>query len=158
MAYIIQYTHQICSTLSEYKCMGRFCILNFTQFYQNRILTMKYCSVKDCNRTSSCENVILHTLKEQWIAIVKWKTDSPSRICSRHFENKCYRSLCGKRLWNNAVPIDLAVPTDFHVQVIKKGHNYTLPYSQETIQLQDSAEMGMKYRERCYTFKSVKKT
>ena len=151
MAYIIQYTHQICSTLSEYKCMGRFCILNFTQFSQNRILTMKYCSVKDCNSTSSCKNVILHTIKEQWIAIVKWKTDSPNRICSRYFKNKCYRSLYGKKLWNNAVPIDLAVRTDCHVQVIKKDHNYALPSSQGTIQLlQDSAEMGMKYREICY--------
>ena len=47
------------------------------------------------------------------------------------------------------IPIDLAVTTDFHVQVIKKDHNYFPPYSQETIQLlQDSAEMGMKYRER----------
>ena len=43
--------------------MGRFCILNFTQFSQNRLLTMKYCSVKDCNITSFCENVILHTIK-----------------------------------------------------------------------------------------------
>jgi hypothetical protein len=102
-----------------------------------------------CKRLQSY--VILHTLKEQCIAIVKWKTDSPSRICSRHFENKCYRSLYCKRLWNNAVPIDVAVTTDFHVQVIKKDHNYALPSSQETIQLlQDSAEMGMKYRERCY--------
>ena len=131
--------------------MGRFCILNFTEFSQNRILTMRYCSVKDCISTSSCKNVILHTIKEQWIAIVKWKTDSPSRISSRHFENKCYRSLYGKKLWNNVVPTDLAETTDFHVQVIKKDHNYTMPYSQETIQLlQDSAEMGMKYRERCY--------
>ena len=136
MAYIIQYTHQICSTLSEYKCMGRFCISNFTQFYQNRILTMNYCSVKDCISTSSYKNVILHTIREKWIAIVKWKTDSPNRICSRYFKNKCYRSLYGKKLWNN-------------VQVIKKDHNYALPSSQETIQLlQDSAEMGMKYRER----------
>ena len=109
---------------------------------------MKYCSVKDCISTSSCKNVILHTIKEQWIAIVKWKTDSPSRISSRHFENKCNRSIYGKKLWNNAVPTDLAETTDFHVQVIKKDHNYTMPYSQETIQLlQDSAEMGMKYRE-----------
>ena len=100
--------------------MGRFCILNFTQFSQNLILTMNYCFVKDCNRTSSCENIIQHTIKEQWIAIVKWKTDSPSRICSQHFENKCCRSLYGKKLWNNSVPIDLAVTRDFHVQVIKK--------------------------------------
>ena len=110
---------------------------------------MKYCSVKDCNSTSSCKNVILHTIKEQWIAIVKWKTDSPSRIYSVHFENKCYRSPYGKKVWNNAVPIYLALTTDFHVQVIKKDHNYALPSSQGTIQLlQDSAEMGMKYRER----------
>ena len=109
---------------------------------------MKYCSVKDCNNTSSCKNVILHRIKEQWIAIVKWKTDFLSLLCSRHFENKCYRSLYGKKLWNNVVPTDLAETTDFHVQVIKKDHNYTMPYSQETIQLlQDSAEMGMKYRE-----------
>ena len=66
------------------------------QFYQNRILTMEYCSVKDCISTSSYKNVILHTIKEQWIAIVKWKTDSPNRICSRYFKNKCYRSLYGK--------------------------------------------------------------
>ena len=131
--------------------MGRFCILNFTEFSQNRILTMRYCSVKDCISTSSCKNVILHMIKEKWIEIVKWKTDSPSRICSRHFENKCYRSLCGKKLWNNAVActIDLVVTTDFHVQVIKKDHNYTLPSSKESIQLlQESAEMGM--RVRCY--------
>ena len=131
--------------------MGRFCISNFTQFYQNRILTMNYCSVKDCISTSSYKNVILHTIKEKWIAIVKWKTDSPNRICSRYFKNKCCRSLYGKKLWNNAVPIDLAVRTDCHVQVIKKDHNYALPSSQGTIQLlQDSAEMGMKYREICY--------
>ena len=120
---------------------------------------MKYCSIKDCISTSSCKNVILHTIKEQWIAIVKWKTDSPSRISSRHFENKCNRSLYGKKLWNNVVPTDLAETTDFHVQVIKKDHNYTMPYSQETIQLlQDSAEMGMKYRERCYNLQKRKET
>ena len=53
----------------------------------------------------------------------------------------------------------MAVTTDFHVQVIKKDHNYSLPSSQETIQLiQDSAEKGMKYRERdVTTFKNVKK-
>jgi len=89
---IIQYKHQICSTLSEYKGMGRFWILNFTQSYQNHLLTIKYCSVKDCNSTSSCENVILQVIKEQWIAIVKWKTNSPRRICSRHFEKQCYSS------------------------------------------------------------------
>ena len=100
----------------------------------------------------------MHTIKEQWIALDKWKTDSSSQICSRHFENKCYRSLFGKKLWNNAVPIYLAVTTDCHVQVIKKDHNYSLPYSQETIQLlQDSAEMGMKYRERCYNLQKPKK-
>ena len=52
----IQYKHQICSTLSEYKSMGRFCILNFTQFSKNSLLMMKYFSVKDCKCTSSCEN------------------------------------------------------------------------------------------------------
>ena len=48
--------------------------LDFTQFSQNRLLTMEYCSVKDSNNMTSCEDVILHTIKEQWIAIVKWKT------------------------------------------------------------------------------------
>ena len=43
--------------------MGRLCILNSTQFSQNSLLTMKYCSVKDGNSMSSCENVILHTIK-----------------------------------------------------------------------------------------------
>ena len=63
-----------------------------------------------------------------------------------------------KKLWNNAVPIYLAVPTDFHVQVIKKDQNYSLPSSQETIQLlQDSAEMGMKNREICYNLQKRKK-
>ena len=75
------------------------------------------------------------------IAIVKWKTNSNSRICSRHFENKCYRSIYGKKLWKNAVPAELAVTTDFHVQVIKKDHNYALPSSQETIQLLQEREM-----------------
>ena len=42
---IHKYKHQICSTLSEYKCMGRFCIMNFTQFSRNSLLRMKYCSV-----------------------------------------------------------------------------------------------------------------
>ena len=55
------------------------------------------------------------------------------------------------------MPIYLSVPTYFHVQVIKKDHNYAPPSSQETIQLLQ--EMGMKYRERdVTTFKSVKKT
>ena len=68
------------------------------------------------------------------------------------------RSLYCKSLWNNAVPIDVAVTTDFHVQVIKKDHNYSPPYFQETIQLlQDSAEMGMKYREKCYILQKRKK-
>ena len=53
----------------------------------------------------------------------QWKTDSPDRISSRHFENKCYRTFYCKKLWHNAVPIDLAVTyTDFHVHVIKKDH------------------------------------
>jgi len=30
-----------------------------------------------CKCTSSCENGILHTIKEQWILIVTWKTNSP---------------------------------------------------------------------------------
>ena len=79
--------------------MGRFCILNFTQFSQNRILTMKYCSVKDCNSTSSCKNVILHTIKEQWIGLVKCKTNFPSRISSRHFEKKMLQ----KSLWQKVM-------------------------------------------------------
>ena len=44
------------------KCIGRFCILNFTQFSQTSLLTMKYCSVKDCKCTSSCENGIAHDI------------------------------------------------------------------------------------------------
>ena len=35
--------------------MGRFRILNFTQVSQNSLLTMKYCSVKDCKCSFSCE-------------------------------------------------------------------------------------------------------
>ena len=50
----------------------------------------------------------------------KWKTDFPRRICSRHFKNKCHRSLYRKKLWNNAVTIDLAETTDCHVQVKRK--------------------------------------
>ena len=52
--------------------MGRFYILNFTQFSQNSLLTMKYCSVKDCKCKSSCENDILRIIKEKWILIVTW--------------------------------------------------------------------------------------
>ena len=137
--------------------MGRFCILNFTQFYQNRILSMKYCSGKDCNRTSFCENVILHTLKEQCIAIVKWKTDSHSRICSRHFENKCYRSLFGKKVMEQCCTHRFGCSYRFSCLSDKERPWYALPYSQETIQLQDSAEMGMKYRERCYNHQKRKK-
>ena len=56
------------------------------------------------------------------------------------------------------LPIDWAVTTDFHVQVIKKDHNYSLLSSQETIQLlQDSAELGMKYREKRYILQKRKK-
>ena len=144
--------------ISNIQVYGEVLYLEFYSVLSESYTTMNYCYLKDCNRTSSSENIILHTLKEQWIAIVKWKTDFPRRICSRHFKNKCYRSLCGKKLWNNAVPIDLAVTTDLHVQVIKKDHNYSLPSSQETIQLlQDSAEMGMKNRERCYNLQKRKK-
>ena len=43
----------------------------------------------------------------------------------------------------------------------KERYNYSPPYSQETIQLlqvlQDSAEMGMKNRERCYNLQKRKK-
>ena len=40
----------------------------------------------------------------------------------------------------------------------KERYNYSLPSSQETIQLlQDSAEMGMKYRVRCYNLQKRKK-
>ena len=57
--------------------MGRFFILNFSQFSQNSLLTIKYCSVKDCKFTSSYENGILHTIKEKWILIVTLKINSP---------------------------------------------------------------------------------
>ena len=42
--------------------MRRFCILNFTQFSLNRLLTMKYYSVKDCN--SSQVQQLLHLRKD----------------------------------------------------------------------------------------------
>jgi len=38
--------------------------LEFYSISQNSLLKMKYCSVKDCNSTSSFENGILHTIKE----------------------------------------------------------------------------------------------
>ena len=38
--------------------------LEFYSVSQNSLLKMKYCSVKDCNSTSSFENGILHTIKE----------------------------------------------------------------------------------------------
>jgi len=57
--------------------MGRFCILNFTPFSQNNLLTMKYCSVKDCKCTSSCENVILHTIMELWILVITLTANYP---------------------------------------------------------------------------------
>ena len=37
---------------------------------------MKCCSVKDWFSPSLCENVILHFVKEQWLTLVKWKTNS----------------------------------------------------------------------------------
>ena len=43
---------------------GEVLYLEFTQFSQNSLLTMKYCSVKDCKCKSSCENGILHPIKE----------------------------------------------------------------------------------------------
>ena len=75
----IQNKHQICSMLSECKCMGMFSILNLTQFSQNRLLTMKYCSVKDCKCTSSCENGILIPAHDKGVVDfnVTWKTNSP---------------------------------------------------------------------------------
>jgi len=56
--------HTVQTSNMEYKCMGRFCILNLTQFSQNHLLLLKYCSAKDCNSTSSSENGTLHTIKE----------------------------------------------------------------------------------------------
>ena len=71
--------------------MGKFCILNFTQLSQTSLLMMKYCFVKDCKYTSSCENGILHTIKEKWILIVTWKTNAT--LCFH-----VYVSLLFKRL------------------------------------------------------------
>ena len=48
----------------EVQVYGEVCILNFTQFSQNILLKMKYCSVKDCKCKYLCENVILQTIKE----------------------------------------------------------------------------------------------
>ena len=69
----------MCSTLSEFKCVGRFCILNVTPFSQNSLLTMKYCSVKDCKCTSSWENGILIPAHDKGVVDfnVTWKTNSP---------------------------------------------------------------------------------
>ena len=52
-------------------------ILHFTQFSQNCLLTMKYCSVKDCNSTSSCENEILQSAH-----------DKRAEDCNSQMENK----------------------------------------------------------------------
>ena len=57
--------------------------LEFYSVFSESLLTMKYCFVKDCNSLSSCENGILHTIKELWILIVTWKTNSPSK----YFQN-----------------------------------------------------------------------
>ena len=80
--------------------MGRFCILNFNSVFSEPFINGEILlAVKDCNCTFSCKNVILHTIKEQWIAIVKCKTYSPSRICSRHFEKKMLQ----KSLWQKVM-------------------------------------------------------
>jgi len=48
--------------------------LEFSEQYINdEILLCK----RLCKSTSSCENGILHTINEQWILIVTWKTNSP---------------------------------------------------------------------------------
>ena len=78
----------------------------FTQFSQNRLLTMKYCFVKDCNITSSCENGILHSIKEKWILIVTWKTILHLNIFRNHPE------YCN-------IKIDLSEWSTWPVQVVK---------------------------------------
>ena len=76
--------------------MGRFCILNFNSVFSEPFINGEILLAgKDGNFTLSCKNVILHTIKEQWIGLVKCKTNSPSRISSRHFEKKMLQ----KFLW-----------------------------------------------------------
>ena len=88
-------------------CFPSTSILNFTQFSQNRLWTMKYCSGEDCNSTPSCENVILHTVKESWILIVTWKTNSPFKYFQEITPDYCN------------IQIDLWKWSTYPVQLVK---------------------------------------
>ena len=56
---MMQYNYQICSTLSVY---GEVMYFKLYSVFSEPF--MKYCSVKDCNSASSCENEILHKINE----------------------------------------------------------------------------------------------
>ena len=55
---------------------GGFVFELYSVFPELLINDEKY-SVKDCKSTSSCENGILHMIKEYRILIVTWKTNYP---------------------------------------------------------------------------------
>ena len=53
-----------------------------------------------CKRlTSSCENGILHTIKEKWILIVTWKTNSPFK----YFQKSPQRTVIYRLIFGSEV-------------------------------------------------------
>ena len=85
----IQNKHLICSTLSEYKCMGRFCILNFTSFssrlyiMQEKLIAVAYTLSTYSNQFSLggiCKQEQMH---DQNISLIFYVKDG-SHIRLRH--------------------------------------------------------------------------
>ena len=88
---------------------------------------MKYCSVKGCKTTNLSEGKRLHTFKNEWLDLGKWKSPKPNRICSDHFEAKSYKS--GKyRLHDNAKPSKFMSKSEKYTLI---DHNYALPSASE---------------------------
>ena len=100
---------------------------------------MKYCSVKLC-KTKSGDKISIHNLKKEWLALGEWKNESPTRICSLHFDKWCFASSTQKYLKKNAVPSKNLC--DSYTNILH-DHCYAVPSAPELLRkLHESESTG----------------
>ena len=147
-------------------CCTCFCRFTYSSVYTYSIYTqhiqiqiMIYCSAYNCHLNSSMPNVHFHNIRESWKHL-KWKSKSPSKICSLHFTSDFYKPK-GKLLKLTATPtlmfLNSVAPTT--PQACLQDHSYSLPSGLELKRRLDiSVSTGSKYQHHSYYMASkVKK-
>ena len=118
---------------------------------------MIYCSVKYCCSNSSIPEVILHSIREEWLNLVDWKRPNPNVICNKHFPS--YIKVNGKKLSKSAVPsifnISGAVQ-NCSLETVLNEQNYAVQLLKSKRKCMTETQ-GKKFQNQSYSLKAQKR-